>query len=212
MDLVLLAGGSGDRSGLSYPKPLFPIHGKPVIRILIDLFRGMPEINQIIVPCDQEVAEHCADCVIVPPGRTRQESVYNGLQKVTTDRVVIHEAVRPFIAEEFARKVMDTEGDCVVPVVGVKPTIYNTNYDRECYEDRDDLREVQLPQMFDTRKLLIAHRSVEGNYFTDDSSLYCYYYDDYPALVDGLDCNLKLTTPTDFAIAEVLYDYCHGRF
>lgn len=207
MDLILLAGGAGDRSGLPYPKPLFPIHGKPIIRILIDLFH--PLVDQIIIPCGEEVAEVCTDCIIVTPGRTRQESVYNALQKVTTDRVIIHEAVRPFITEDFVKTVMATEGDCVVPVVNVKPTIYNTVL--KWHEDRDDFREVQLPQTFDTKKLLAAHEESQGLIFTDDSSLYCYHFGEYPSLIGGLDCNLKLTTPSDFAIAEVLYDYCHRR-
>lgn len=209
MDLILLAGGTGDRSGLPYPKPLFQIKGKPIIRILIDLFKSIPEIEQIIVPCGDEVAEYCKDCVIVPPGSTRQESVHNGLRRVTTERVIIHEAVRPFITEEFVREVMNAEGDCVVPVVKVKPTIYDTDYAKECYEDRDSLREVQLPQVFNVRKLGRAHEKVYGNYFTDDSSLYCYYYDDYPTLIDGLDCNAKLTTPFDFKIAEAIWEAIH---
>ncbi len=205
MDLILLAGGTGDRSGLPYPKPLFPIHGKPIIRILIDLFR--PLVDQIIIPCGEEVAEVCTDCIIVTPGRTRQESVYNALQKVTTDRVIIHGAVRPFITEEFAKRVMAEFEDCIVPVVAVKPSVYNS---QNCWHEvRDWLREIQLPQVFNTRKLLKAHEEAKDMSWTDDSSLYCAHYDEYPRLIDGLDCNLKLTTPFDFKIATAIWEAIH---
>lgn len=213
MDLILLAGGTGDRSGLPYPKPLFPIHGKPIIHILIDLFH--PLVDQIIIPCGEEVAEVCTDCIIVTPGRTRQESVYNALQKVTTDRVIIHEAVRPFVTGDFIRRVMDTEGCSVVPATPMKPTVFYTADSCEGrYLIRDKVFEIQLPQVFDARVLKEAHERAHGktpDNFTDDSSLLYYIGYPGPTLINGLDCNIKLTTPTDFAIAEALYDHCHGR-
>lgn len=207
MDLILLAGGTGDRSGLPYPKPLFPIHGTPIIRILIDLFR--PLVDQIIIPCGEEVAEVCTDCIIVTPGRTRQESVYNALQKVTTDRVIIHEAVRPFITEDFIKRIMATDGDCVVPTVSVKPTIIDTEFGT--FPGRDTLLEVQLPQVFATGRLLEAHRQYDGSpwIFTDDSSLFSVVHNYWPTIIDGLDCNLKLTTPFDFKIATAIWEAIH---
>lgn len=104
--VIILAAGSGSRTGLKRNKVLYEIHDKKVLDYSIEFFQKQPFIESILLVVSKseltEMYEAYNDQVtdIIIGGDTRQESVYNGLQRVTTDFVLIHDGARPFLSKE----------------------------------------------------------------------------------------------------------------
>jgi 2-C-methyl-D-erythritol 4-phosphate cytidylyltransferase len=151
---------------------------------------------------------------IVHGGKTRQESVYNCLQRVTSERVIIHEAARPFVTQEFIKTLMEKELiAAVVPIVPIKETTVSFDTVGAGKYPPDSCL-VQLPQVFLTEPLKTAHKTAAAvkQRCTDDSSLLYSYLNDYNAIryTHGLEQNIKITTPLDLLYAEVLHreGYC----
>jgi 2-C-methyl-D-erythritol 4-phosphate cytidylyltransferase len=145
---------------------------------------------------------------VVAGGVTRQESVARGLERVTADRVVIHDAARPFVtARDIDRTVAlldDYEG--AVVAVPVEETLKRVSDDRAVETlDRTDLWRAQTPQAFRVAVLRAAHARAAADGFdaTDDAQL-LERYGGRVAVVRGSRRNLKLTFAEDFAVAEAM--------
>ena len=163
-------------------------------------------------------------------GQTRFHSVQNGLAKVPDDAqgvVGVHDGVRPFPSIEVIKNCYETARTkkAVIPVIPVVETVrqlisngqqdLRTN-DQEkscspvvrCQKNsktvpRDQYRLVQTPQTFDIQLLKAANRQPYNDGFTDDASVVeSYGYE--ITLVEGNRENIKITTPYDLKIAEVL--------
>jgi 2-C-methyl-D-erythritol 4-phosphate cytidylyltransferase len=165
-------------------------------------------------------------------GQTRFHSVQNGLAKVPDDAqgvVGVHDGVRPFPSIEVIRNCYETArtAKAVIPVIPVVETVrqlisisnglqdLRTN-DQEkscspvvrCQKNsktvpRDQYRLVQTPQTFDIQLLKAANRQPYNDGFTDDASVVeSFGYE--ITLVEGNRENIKITTPYDLKIAEVL--------
>ena len=213
-DVIFLAAGKGKRAKLGYPKQLSLLGGKPIMIHSLELFQSMPEVERIIVATMTEkmsdIASLCdsyeiTKATIVGGGNTRQESVYNAIQFVTTEKVLIHEAVRPFITKEFVSKIINggIGNNAVVPGMPLMPTIFDI--EKKNYPDRSKLFDIQLPQLFNTALLRDAHETARGQNFTDDSSLFYLITGNMPLFILGLEENIKITTPLDLILAEVIY-------
>ena len=211
MDVILLAAGIGKRAKLEYPKQLLKLGEKPLLIHTIELLESALEINQFIVsviPGEKELFENIIStygydhCICVEGGNSRQESVYNALSLCTSDRVLIHEAVRPFASKELIGRLILASGQAVIPCVSETSTVFY----KDEYLDRNNVQCVQLPQIFDTLSLKKAHESAIGKNYTDDSSLLFYESGILPTIIDGLEENIKITTPIDRKIAEVIYN------
>jgi len=146
MDAIILAAGLGKRAKLNYPKQYFRLAGKPLIIIILDLFLKIKEINNIIVVVIPGIISEFEELLksyyfnlskikIVEGGNIRQESVLNGLRLVETERVLIHEAVRPFITKQHVLDLIGIDSDVVVPCVSIVPTISTKDGK---YIDRDN--------------------------------------------------------------------------
>lgn len=141
----------------------------------------------------------------VAGGQRRQDSSANGLAALPTEceRVLIHDAARPFVSPELVRLVANaiTEAQpCIVPGIGVTDTIKVRDQANRGFAQgtlpRSDLVAVQTPQGFWKPLLEKAIRQVQD--VTDDAMLLEQF--GYPTLiVDGDPANLKITT------AEELY-------
>lgn len=211
MDVIILAAGHSTRAKLNYPKQYLRIDGKPILVHILEKFRNIKEVNKIIITCISEYIEETKDMIdkyninnyiCIEGGITRQESCYKALKYVTTKRVIIHEAARPFITKKHIIDIMNVDGYVIVPCVSIIPTIYNKN---GRYEDRNKLVNIQLPQVFDTDILKQAHEKGIGKDYSDDSNLLCGEFNIQPILVKGLEENIKITTPLDVEIAEVIF-------
>jgi len=216
MDVILLAAGIGKRAKLNCPKQFMRLGGKPLIVRSVELFCNIPKVEKIIItviPGEEEyfssiIKDYCCDkCIYVQGGKTRQESVYNALQKCSSDRVIIHETVRPFATQELVERLMSEHGAAIVPCLPSTSTVFYKND----FLERDNVLDVQLPQVFDTQILKKAHKIAKGKNYTDDSSLVFYELGIKPVIIDGLEENIKITTPLDILIAEVIYNETCSR-
>ena len=144
-------------------------------------------------------------------GKTRQESVYNGLQGLpdSAERVLIHDGARclatPDLFDRCAAAIATCPG--LIAAISVKDTIKivdNTGIIVDT-PDRANLWAAQTPQGFEVKLLKACHEKGRalGWEVTDDAALFekC----SLPVtIVPGEETNLKITTPVDLAIAEFI--------
>ena len=141
-------------------------------------------------------------------GQTRFHSVQNGLAKVPDDAqgvVGVHDGVRPFPSIEVIKNCYETARTkkAVIPVIPVVETVRHLEGEKSVTVPRGDYRLVQTPQTFDIQLLKAANRQPYNDGFTDDASVVeSYGYE--ITLVEGNRENIKITTPYDMKIAEVL--------
>ena len=217
IDCIYLMGGIGKRVKLGFPKQFQMLGGKPIFIHGLELLNDIQEINDIIiVTCDiaktqdiinqYSIANKCLK--YVGNGDTRQQSVYNALESVETEHVLISEAVRPFISRNLYKKIIDNKAENITPIktsVSTVIDILGNSYDREA------IGEVQMPQKFKTNTLYYVHelsKSLDINNSTDDIDLLYKMKDinNYEVnVISGEEINIKITTPLDLIIAEAIY-------
>lgn len=216
--IIIVAGGKGLRMGSDIPKQFLPIGGKPVLMRTLERFREYSKDIQIILvlPEAQQAYWHqlCqeyhfdVEYTLANGGQTRFHSVQNGLAKVPDDAigvVGVHDGVRPFPSIEVIRNCYTTarEKKAVIPVIPVVETLRHLEGEQSNTVPRDAYRLVQTPQTFDIQLLKAANRQPYNDGFTDDASVVeAFGYD--ITLVEGNRENIKITTPYDLKIAEVL--------
>jgi 2-C-methyl-D-erythritol 4-phosphate cytidylyltransferase len=149
--------------------------------------------------------------VLIQGGTTRQESVYNGLKALPADAqyVLIHDGARclatPALFDRCAQSFDHYAG--FIAAIPVKDTIkvVDSNQQIQSTPDRAQLWAAQTPQGFDVAKLMVCHEEgrAQGYEVTDDAALFEKF--GYPVhIVPGEETNLKITTPDDLAIAELI--------
>jgi 2-C-methyl-D-erythritol 4-phosphate cytidylyltransferase len=230
IDVIYLAGGKGIRVGLGYPKQFARIGGKPIIIYGLETLNKIDEIGNIIIPCEadyvdtidtyKDIYNITKNIELVQPGRTRQESVYNGLQNINTEYVLICEAVRPFMSVDLVNKVINSNNDVVCPISSPVATVVMYDKYRNVYTlDRDNCGQVQMPQKFKTDILFECHKAAieSKNTHTDDLALVLinsimtkYKSIEDINIIKGEEENIKITTPLDLHIAEAILKYKAG--
>jgi 2-C-methyl-D-erythritol 4-phosphate cytidylyltransferase len=143
----------------------------------------------------------------VAGGETRQDSVWNALETLSTDRVVIHDGARPVVSVDLLKDVIAAldDADAVVPVLPVDDTLKEVDAESVVATiDRTRFRRVQTPQGFRAGPLREAHTRAreEGFVATDDAQL-VERNGGRVVTVEGRFENLKLTRPVDFKIASM---------
>ena len=220
--VIIVAGGKGLRMGTDIPKQFLPVGGKPVLMRTLERFREYAADLQIILvlPKAQQGywRELCqqyhfdVEYTLANGGETRFHSVQNGLALVPDDAegvVGVHDGVRPFPSVEVIRNCYETArtAKAVIPVIPIVETVRHlvseSNVQRSITVPRGDYRLVQTPQTFDIQLLKAANRQPYNDGFTDDASVVEAYGFDI-TLVEGNRENIKITTPYDMKIAEVL--------
>lgn len=230
VDVLYLAAGRGSRSKLDYPKQFSLLGGKPIMIHSLEIFEKMPEINKIILVALPELIHEFETfikiydinkAICIKGGATRQLSVYNGLNYITSNRILIHEAARPFITVDFIRDLLSSLEESAVPVLDISSTVVNIDSTKK-YPIRNSMKLVQLPQIYNTSELKAAHdlalKADKLNY-TDDSSLMYDYFQSQDILsqnkinyIAGIEENIKITTPLDMKIAEVIYNEISNNY
>lgn len=222
--IIIVAGGKGLRMGSDIPKQFLPIGGKPVLMRTLERFRAYSAELQIILVLPEAQQDYwrklCedyhfdVDYQLANGGQTRFHSVQNGLALVPDDAegvVGVHDGVRPFPSIEVIRNCYETArtAKAVIPVIPVVETVRqifsNGQQDLRTSKTvpRDEYRLVQTPQTFDIQLLKAANRQPYNDGFTDDASV-VESYGHAITLVEGNRENIKITTPYDLKIAEVL--------
>lgn len=215
-NVIIVAGGKGLRMGNDLPKQFIPICGKPVLMRTIEAFyRFDRDINIILVlPVSHqdywkslcEEYNFSIEHPIANGGETRFHSVKNGLALVADGLVGVQDGVRPFGSLEMIKRCFDAarEYPAVIPVIDSTDSLREVvDEDKSRIVDRSKIRLVQTPQVFDVNVLKKAYQTDFKETFTDDASVVeAIGVDVY--LVKGEVTNIKITTPLDLKIGELI--------
>ena len=216
--VIIVAGGKGLRMGSDIPKQFLPIGGKPVLMRTIERFREYSPTLQIILVLPKAQQDYWQELCqeyhfnveyqLADGGETRFHSVQHGLALIPDDAegvVGVHDGVRPFPSIDVIRNCYETarEKKAVIPVIPVVETVRHLQGEVSITVPRNDYRLVQTPQCFDIQLLKTANRQPYNDGFTDDASV-VEAFGFAITLVEGNRENIKITTPYDLKIAEVL--------
>ena len=216
--VIIVAGGKGLRMGSDIPKQFLPIGGKPVLMRTLERFREYSPALQIILVLPKAQQEYWKELCekhnfkvtyqLADGGETRFHSVQHGLALIPDDAegvVGVHDGVRPFPSIDVISNCYETArtNKAVIPVIPVVETVRHLKGEVSETVPRNDYRLVQTPQTFDIQLLKAANRQPYNDGFTDDASVVEAYGFDI-TLVEGNRENIKITTPYDLKIAEVL--------
>lgn len=215
IDVILLAAGIGIRTGLNYPKQFYKINGKPFFIMPLEIFEKIKEVNSIIITCAVDYMKeyetylqhyNIKKAILIEGGKTRQESVYNALKKVISAKVLIHEAARPLISEDFVEEILDHEDeDAVIPTIPIPFTVSEGDDYMTNILDRQKLKNVQLPQLFDTKELMDAHEdAIKDNYEATEDGILMFRMGKKVKFVKGRESNIKITSKIDIIIVNLL--------
>lgn len=214
--IIIVAGGKGLRMGGDIPKQFLPVCGKPVLMRTLEAFHSYDASIHIILvlPVSQqdywiqlcleyrfELSHDIAD-----GGETRFHSVRNGLTLVKEEGLVgVHDGVRPFVSQKVIARCFEEAAvrKAVIPVIGVVETVRHLKDNGSETVPRDQYKLVQTPQVFDVDLLRRAYQQPYAEMFTDDASV-VEALGENVALVEGNRENIKLTTPFDMKLAELL--------
>ena len=214
--IIIVAGGKGLRMGGDIPKQFLPVCGKPVLMRTLEAFHAYDASMRLILvlPVSQQAywkqlcEEYQFDLVheIANGGETRFHSVKNGLALVKEDGLVgVHDGVRPFVSQEVITRCYEEAASlkAVIPVIGVVETVRHLTEEGSETVPRDQYKLVQTPQVFDVTLLHRAYQQEYTDLFTDDASV-VEALGEKVYLVEGNRENIKLTTPFDLKLAELL--------
>jgi 2-C-methyl-D-erythritol 4-phosphate cytidylyltransferase len=199
------------------------LKGKPVLARVIEPFHRCKAIDQIVVVANRNNLDWCRQLAAeqgwfkvtdVCPGRERrQDSVDAGLERLDHCHwVVIHDAARPLVTEDLILQGLREaeETGAAVAAVPVTDTIKSARDEGIVHKTlpRQDLWTVQTPQVFRFDIITEAHRCIAGDVTDDAAMVERLGY--RVKLYMGSYGNIKITTPDDLALAEVLWQK-HGK-
>ncbi|HEV2062257.1 MAG TPA: 2-C-methyl-D-erythritol 4-phosphate cytidylyltransferase, partial [Solirubrobacteraceae bacterium] len=191
------------------PKALVVVAGRPMLEWSLAALRAVPAIERIVVALPPGV-EAPEGVVAVEGGAERSHSVRNALAEAGTgDPVLVHDAARPLLTAELAERCLAAvEGvEAAIAAAPVTDTIKEAGPDRVVRRtlDRSRLWAVQTPQVFRREALerAMAQPDEVLAEATDDASL-VEAAGGRVRVVEAPRENLKVTTPVDLRVAELL--------
>ena len=213
---IIVAGGSGKRMSSAIPKQFLLLQGKPVLCNTIEAFyRFDPDMQLIVVLPQEQMDAWTALCskhgftishTVVAGGAERFHSVREGLKAVRhTCLVAVHDGARPLVSVELITRCFAAaaEHGAAIPVVPVSSSVRELEDGGSHAVDRTRLRTVQTPQCFRVELLRKAFELPYDPIFTDEATL-VERMGLAVNLVDGEDRNIKVTTPLDLQLAEIV--------
>jgi 2-C-methyl-D-erythritol 4-phosphate cytidylyltransferase len=209
---LLVAAGSGERLGAAghgRPKAFATVAGRPMLEWSLAALRAAGIADVVVALPEGEQAP--AGCTGVAGGATRSVSVRNALAAAgpDADAIVVHDAARPLVtAEHFTRALAALEGaDCAIAAAPMTDTVKEAGPDGRVVAtlDRSRLWAVQTPQAF--RREALERALAAGDELlaqaTDDAWL-VERTGGTVRVVESTPANLKVTTPHDLRVAELL--------
>ena len=212
---VLVAAGSSTRMG--FDKLSFDLGGETVLERSVRAFDECPEVDELVIVTGassenaQRAAARCKKPVrLVKGGSTRAESARSGVAAAHGRLVAVHDAARPFVSQSVIADTIAAAARCgaAAPAVSVKDTIKVVEGRIvKSTPDRASLYAVQTPQVFDFDILrgALAKANADNAKLTDDCSA-VERMGFSVKIVEGDERNLKVTTPLDLKIAELLLE------
>lgn len=226
VSVIIAASGRGTRLGGDMPKQFQQLLGKPVLAYTLGVFNCMDTIDDITIAVPADYVTHTQEIVdlygfkkvtrIIPGGANRAESVYAALKQLstTTEVVLIHDGVRPFVTDELITATITTTRKHGTAVVGtvLTDTLKQVNEKGQVIKtpDRRHFWRVQTPQGFGYELLMKAYKQGETDdilaHVTDDSQLVERL--GIPVqMVEGSPRNIKITTPEDLELCKQLLNH-----
>jgi 2-C-methyl-D-erythritol 4-phosphate cytidylyltransferase len=209
---LIVAAGSGERLGAGGPKALVGVAGRSMLQWSLDALAAVAEIERIVVALPAGVAAP-PGVIDVEGGAVRSDSVRRALaQAGAGDPVLVHDAARPMLTPELAEAVIaalrgDRGADAAIAAIPVTDTVKRVDADGTVREtlERSELWAVQTPQVFrrDALGRALAAPAHELARATDDALL-IEREGGRVIVVPASDENLKVTTPLDLKLAELL--------
>ena len=209
---LIVAAGSGERLGAGRPKAFVQLAGRPLVQWSIDALREVAGLERIVLALPAAAADP-PGVIAVEGGATRSESVRRALAAAGDgDPVVVHDAARPLVTAELIEKTIaalesDPEADAAIAALPVTDTIKRVDGAGAVSEtlERSELWAVQTPQVFRRAALERAMRvpAEELARATDDAWL-IERAGGRVIVVRASAENLKVTTPFDLRVAELL--------
>jgi 2-C-methyl-D-erythritol 4-phosphate cytidylyltransferase len=203
---IVVAAGSGSRFQGATPKQYLPLGEGRVLDASLAAAAAVADGVVLVVAADFVDQSEPGATTVVQGGATRSDSVRQGLAAIPPDAevVVIHDAARPLASRALFDAVIAAirnGADAAIPAIPVIDTIKRVHGDRVVETlVRDELVAVQTPQAFDAPALRRAHAS--GAEATDDAAL-IEAAGGKAVVVPGEATNIKITLPSDFALAEL---------
>ena len=213
---LIVAGGKGSRMNSDIPKQFLLLGDKPVLYYTIKAFAdAYNDIEFILVLPDehigkgQEIIDGYFDdsrFQLTAGGRTRFHSVQNGLQLITEESIIfVHDGVRCMITSNLIKKCFEAsvEMGTAIPVIECKDSLRVMTDSGNKSVNRSKIRIMQTPQTFHSKILLPAYKIDYKDKFTDEASV-VESFGLKINLIEGEENNIKITTPLDLALAELL--------
>ena len=218
---LIVAAGRGYRLGGPLPKQYLPLAGRPILRHTIEALarhQAVDAVQVLIHPDDQALYDAATEGAekLLPVrfgGKERQDSVRLGLEAMGAlmpETVLIHDAVRPFIAMETISAVLEVLGRNAAAIVGVPLADTLKRVENGMVAgtvSRAGLWRAQTPQGFRYKDILHAHRhavrTAPETDFTDDAMI-AEHAGLRVEMVLGTEDNFKITTAADLARAEAM--------
>jgi 2-C-methyl-D-erythritol 4-phosphate cytidylyltransferase len=213
--VIITAGGIGKRMGSSIPKQFIEIKGLPILMRTIQRFYAFDLSCQIIVtlPADWisfwneliEKHDFRINHELVDGGIERYDSIKNALSFCNNELIAIHDGVRPFVSNETIQRTIDlaNEKGAAIPTLPLKESLRQVKNDQSIAVKRSEYVNVQTPQVFQKDIIEKAYSIPFHEAITDDASL-VEEAGFQIFLCDGNEENIKITSPMDLRIGEIL--------
>jgi len=223
---VILAAGSGSRTGLSTPKQFLPLGGKTVLEHSVQTFNDHPGIDQVVIVTAPEFIGRVQQMVtsnnwtkvtaVLAGGKERFDSSLAAVRnfKDKPDMVMLfHDAARPLVSAQIITdtlKAMETYNavDVAIPAVDTIVQCDAQGTQMQSIQDRNLLWRMQTPQGFRQKTIAKAYEiALKDPQFTatdDCGTVLRYLPQEKVGIVRGSERNVKLTYADDLALLEVL--------
>jgi len=225
MVAVVLGGGTGQRLGAGQPKQLLELGGRTLIEHCVAAFSSAPGVDEVLVVMTAGWVDQVKALVggypkvsaVIPGGAARSDSARIALEAVASSGslddcgVLLHDAARPLVDQRIIADCVAAlaSHDAVGTAVPSSDTIVvAADGVMEHVPPRETLWRCQTPQCFRLPVILRAHQlaAADPDYApTDDCGVVLRYLPEVPVhIVAGSERNLKVTYPSDLAVAEAL--------
>lgn len=206
---IIVAAGKGERAGGDVPKQFAPLAGRAMVAHSYAALSAHPDIGQVVVviaggqePALRGAIGHAA---FVIGGATRRDSVLAGLAVVEdADRVLIHDAARPFLSAAVINRLLAALDSApgAVPTLPVADTIARADKALGDTIDRSNVVRVQTPQAFRLDAIRAAHAAWQDDREATDDAQVLRAHGGMVVTIEGEAALEKVTHPADFAAAE----------
>lgn len=223
VSVIVPAAGLGQRLQSNIAKPLCLINNRPLIVLTLEQLSTHPLIDEIIVVAsaiergktERLIKKNGIKKIknIIEGGATRTQSVKNGLKYVgVCDFVLVHDGARPFVSHHIISNAIEAvkKNDAVVVGVPLNSTIKRIiphTQEVNCTLRREEMWQIQTPQVFRRDIIMSAYDNVDGIDACDDAFLVerlgCRV-----VAVMGSTLNIKITTPEDLMLAQAIDTLC----